>query len=176
MQGTYLHLRVSSRRKAKIPGAYSFGISRFAKSGCTRCPCSLEPPVVEKPKCLTPLDFGILCFMKLGYKEYPYSLESLVAEKPKCPMPINFRILRFTKSGYKGYPCYLESLVTEKPKFPNVETPKCLSIQSMAHNNPFDQWLTSNHDFAISQFGVLRDKNLCLSNFQYPKSQNGPTV
>jgi hypothetical protein len=123
-----LHLRVSGRRKAEIPGAYSFRISRFTKSGCAGCPCSLEPPVAEKPKCPAPLDFGISRFMKLGYKEYPCSLESPVAEKPKCPAPINFRISRFAKSGYKGYPCSLESPVAEKPEMPKCEMPNALAF------------------------------------------------
>jgi hypothetical protein len=76
--------RTSSGRNVEIHGACSFGISRFAKSGCVRCRCFLEPPVAEKLKWPDTLSFGISRFVKFGYKGYPCSLEPTVAEKLKC--------------------------------------------------------------------------------------------
>jgi hypothetical protein len=54
--------------------------------------------------------------------------------------------------------------------------PKCRNAKCCGSingsQNPCDRRLTSNRDFTISRFGVLKDKSLYPSTSRYPKSQN----
>jgi hypothetical protein len=75
-------------KNAEIPGACSFRISRFTKSGCAGCPCFLEPPVAEKPKWPDALSFGISRFMRnLDTKGIPapWSLRSPKSRNAQMP-------------------------------------------------------------------------------------------
>jgi hypothetical protein len=143
MQGISSLLRVSGRRKAEIPGAYSFsGFCGSRNQDARGCLCSLEVPVAEKSEMTRRLLlFGISRFVKSRCKECPCSLEFFgrrkaempKAETPKCLVSVDFRISRFAKSGYKEYHCSLESPVTEKMK---CRMPKRRNVLT------FDQRLT----------------------------------
>jgi hypothetical protein len=156
-----LVLRTPSCRNAEMSGTETSQVKRLV-------PLSFEPPVAEMPKCPGAYSFGFSRFVKSGYKGYPCSLESPVAETPKSPCTYSFRFSRFVKSGYRGCLCSLESPVAEVSKHRNVPA--------------FNQRLTTipgingSGRIAISQFGILKDKDLCLSNSRYPKSRNGPMV
>jgi hypothetical protein len=164
--------RTSGSRNAKWPGARSFGISHFTKSGCKGYPCSLGSPVTEKPKYPVPIPFRDFAFHEIRMQGISLHLRIPVAEKPKWFGAYSFWDFAFREIKMQGdVPApWSPGCQSEMPKRRNV--PVSCSISGFHNNDQDARSILLLGVFTISQFAEIERQNASVFPPGVPKSRN----